>query len=75
MNKGYNPIDIKFGKPEDGKEEEKTTSKDGKKIAPSELPKEVEDLMKFIFDFKLIEASVVKTGYDAKRMPLGQLSS
>ncbi len=30
--------------------------------------------MKFIFDEKLMEESVVKVGYDIKRMPLGELS-
>ena len=41
---------------------------------PSKLDGTVQELIKFIFDEKLMEESVVKVGYDIKRMPLGELS-
>lgn len=41
---------------------------------PSKLDETVQGLIKFIFDEKLMEESVVKVGYDIKRMPLGELS-
>lgn len=34
----------------------------------------MQDLLKFIFDMKQIEQSVIKIGYDAKKLPLGKLS-
>ncbi len=33
----------------------------------------MQSLISFIFDMKLIEKSVVQVGYDAQRLPLGQL--
>jgi hypothetical protein len=69
ITKGYKEIDINFGTPEEDDGEAKKA--DGTKIAPSKLPKSVQDIMNFIFDFDLIKSSVVKIGYDAKRMPLG----
>lgn len=41
---------------------------------PSKLQPKVQDLMKFFFNEKLIESSVVSVNVDVKRMPLGQLS-
>ena len=48
-------------------------------MAESNLPKskldpQVQELVKFIFDKNLMEQSVVKVGYDIKRLPLGELS-
>ena len=40
----------------------------------SKLPKQVQDLLRFIFDMKMIEKSIVKVGYNVKKMPLGNLS-
>lgn len=66
-----------LGKPEESKKEE---SKDGgneesKKEEPaSKLDPRVLELIKFIFDMKLIEKSVIQIGYDPKQLPLGSLS-
>ena len=41
---------------------------------PSKLHKKVQELVDFIFDHKLMAASVVAMDYDIKKMPLGELS-
>jgi poly [ADP-ribose] polymerase 2/3/4 len=43
-------------------------------MAPSKLDTNVQDFVKLIFNKKLMEESVVKIGYDVKKMPLGELS-
>lgn len=40
----------------------------------SKLDGQVQELIEFIFDHKLMEASVVNMNYDVKKMPLGELS-
>lgn len=55
----------------------KKIEKEEEKKAPavkSKLPQSVQDLVNFIYDDKLIESSVVRIGYDPKKLPLGQLS-
>ena len=59
----------KQNKPEKNIKKQKTIRKD-----KSELPEQVQDLLRFIFDMNLIEKSVVKVGYNVKKLPLGQLS-
>ena len=41
---------------------------------PSKLDSNVQDLIEFIFDEKMMAASVVAVGYDVNKMPLGELS-
>jgi poly [ADP-ribose] polymerase len=41
----------------------------------SKLDENVAELIKMIFNKKMMEESVVKIGYDVKRLPLGELSS
>ena len=41
----------------------------------SKLDESVADFVKMIFNKKMMEESVVKIGYDIKRLPLGELSS
>ena len=57
-----------------GGDEEEKKEKDSK-YADSKIPKEIKDLMDFVFDFDMIKASAVKIGFDVQRMPLGQLSA
>ena len=45
-----------------------------KKGVKSNLPKKVQDLMKFIFDMNLVEKNMINVGYDANKMPLGRVS-
>lgn len=40
----------------------------------SQLPKEVQDLIRLIFDMKMMNNQMKEIGYDAKKMPLGKLS-
>lgn len=40
----------------------------------SKLPASVQELMKFIYDTNLINKTVEASGYDIKKLPLGQLS-
>lgn len=42
--------------------------------ANSKLPDSVQELMKFIYDTNLINKTVEQSGYDIKKLPLGQLS-
>jgi poly [ADP-ribose] polymerase 2/3/4 len=65
--KGYNQIEISYNE-----QIEREMKK--KPRRPSELHDSVQNLMKFIFDMKLIEKSMVKVGYDVKKLPLGKLS-
>lgn len=55
-------------KPEISKTETET------KYPDSKLEKPVQDLINFIFDKKLMEASVTSVGYDPSKLPLGELS-
>ena len=67
----YQEIEIASeSKPSKAKIKKKKTNR--KKT--SSLPVEVQNLIRFIFDMKLIEKSVVKVGYNVKKMPLGKLS-
>ena len=69
--KGYNKIEISY---EDVKEEKKQSDKPKKPKKDSQLHTNVQNLLRFIFDMKAIEKSVVKVGYNAKKLPLGKLS-
>ena len=40
----------------------------------SSLPKSVQDLIRLIFDMKMMDNQMKEIGYDAKRMPLGKLA-
>ena len=62
-SKGYTQIEISY----DDVKEEKPKQTKKKSSKASKLPKEVQDLMKFIFDMNLIEQSVVKVGYNPKK--------
>lgn len=43
-------------------------------VAPSKLDANIQSFVELIFNKKLMEESVIKIGYDVKKMPLGQLS-
>ena len=43
-------------------------------VAPSRHSPAVQNLMKFFFDEKLMESSIVSVNVDVRRMPLGKLS-
>ena len=71
-NKGYTKIDMKLG---DDNEALKPQVKKVKcEFANSKLPDSVQELMKFIYDTNLINKTVEQSGYDIKKLPLGQLS-
>ena len=73
-SKGYTAIEISY----DDVKEETTTAESKKDKAKNEiaskLDPKVQDLMNFIFNMKLIEQSIVKVGYNPKKLPLGKLS-
>ncbi|TNV79748.1 hypothetical protein FGO68_gene2208 [Halteria grandinella] len=78
--KGYTEVKMALGNPKanhiDVKLEEKKNVGAGKaddKLPKSKLDESQQALISFIFDLQLIEQSVVQVGYDAKRLPLGQL--
>lgn len=67
--KGYSALDM--GADEDDKKETVVSSAD---MEPSALDPAVQRLITFIHDKKAIEQTVIKAGYDVKKMPLGKLS-
>lgn len=68
----YKPIDIKFDDEAPEEEEEKRDeAADDKK---SKLPGATKELIKLIFDLKMMDQQMKEIGYDAKKMPLGKLS-
>ena len=78
-SKGYNEIEISYEDLDETKKkldklEEGKKDKPAKKKKESQLPDSVQNLLRFIFDMKMIESSVVKVGYNIKKMPLGKLS-
>ena len=73
--KGYTEVKMKLGQPNSSVEGEFKKIDTAPQI-PTDLPKsklepEVQSLISFIFDDNLIQQSVVKIGYDVKRLPLG----
>eukprot|EP00826_Nyctotherus_ovalis_P013167 TRINITY_DN13519_c0_g1_i9.p1 TRINITY_DN13519_c0_g1~~TRINITY_DN13519_c0_g1_i9.p1 ORF type:complete len:576 (-),score=216.42 TRINITY_DN13519_c0_g1_i9:173-1900(-) len=73
-SKGYTEIEISY---EDEKPQKSVGSgkynEDEKQVA-SKLDHDVEDLVKLIFNMKLMQKQMVEIGYDARKMPLGKLS-
>ena len=64
--KGYSALDMSADE-----DEIVVTSAD---MEPSTLDPAVQRLITFIHDKKAIEQTVIKAGYDVKKMPLGKLS-
>lgn len=73
LRKGYNEIKMSLGK-SSAPPPVVADPNDGAPVAPSKLDTNVQDFITLIFNKKLMEASVVKNGYDVKKMPLGELS-
>lgn len=77
--KGYTVVKMALGNPKANnidckiKEEKKGAAAEVKKGPKSKLDGSLQELVSLIFDMKLMEQSVVKVGYDPKRLPLGQL--
>lgn len=74
--KGYNEIEISYETKPKETPVNKSKLKKQKTLrkAESSLPPQVQSLLRFIFDMNLIEKSIVKVGYNVKKLPLGQLS-
>jgi len=70
--KGYQEIEIVYGDDEDQEDPETTIEEHANK---SKLPKQVTNLVKKMFDMKIINQVMAEIGYDVKKMPLGKLSS
>lgn len=72
LKKGYTEIKMALGKKSEAiKPQVEISVKDS---SPSKLDNNVQDFIKLIFNKKLMEESVVKIGYDVKKLPLGDLS-
>ncbi len=74
-SKGYTEIEISYE--EDDKDDQKDSPKKAKtseKEVDSSLDTRVQDLIKLIFNMKMMQSQMAKIGYDAKKMPLGKLS-
>ena len=72
--KNYTPIEMKLGSKDTNIKVDITTEEKEQNFRPSKLDKPVQDLINFIFDKKLMEASVTSVGYDPSKLPLGELS-
>ena len=73
---GYIELEIKYTEDDEEKPKPKKTKSDkgkSEKKDESKLSKEVQDLMKLIFDMNMINQSMQEIGYDAKKCPLGKL--
>ena len=57
------------------KKQKSEDADDGRDFAKSTLDPKVQDLVNFIFDKKLMEASMSRYNYDIKKLPLGELSN
>lgn len=68
--KGYTEVKMALGHSQDEKEEKK---KSADELPDSKLDKSQQELIKLIFDMKMIESSIVKIGFDPTQLPLGQL--
>ena len=83
VSKGYTAIEINYDDDDEEKEKEKEKEKDKEKesktetkenVIESKLEKSVQDLVKLIFNMKIMKQQMIEIGYDAKKMPLGKLS-
>ena len=77
INHSYQEIFIDYEaeiKKEDLNKLEKKTNQPKKKFN-NKLDKDVADLIRLIYDKKMIEENLHEIGYDSKKMPLGKLSS
>ncbi|XP_033096615.1 poly [ADP-ribose] polymerase 1-like [Anneissia japonica] len=63
------PIDIDYGE-----EESKIRSMDAKSGTKSSLPSPIQDLIRRIFDVKLMKETLLEFEIDLQKMPLGKLS-
>ena len=65
---------MKLGASKDSNVKPEIIKSEPEKYLASKLEKPVQDLINFIFDKKLMEASVTSVGYDPSKLPLGELS-
>jgi poly [ADP-ribose] polymerase len=73
--KGYTEIETSYDdEDEKPKQEKKAKLDEDEKQVASKLDPSVKDLVKLIFNTKLMQKQMVEIGYDAKKMPLGKLS-
>jgi len=73
--KGYTEIEISYDEDDEPKKDSgKNKEKSDKKEIDSTMDRRVQDLVKLIFNMKMMQQQMVEIGYDAKKMPLGKLS-
>ena len=73
--KGYSEVKMSLGKPGKDKDSSKVQkTDDNRPEAPSKLPKQVQDLISFITNKEMMDKAVAKSGFDVKKLPLGDLS-
>lgn len=74
VSKGYTEIEISYDEDEPKAGTKKGKYDEEEKQIASKLDHDVEDLIKLIFNMKLMQRQMMEIGYDAKKMPLGKLS-
>lgn len=71
---GYRQVEMNYDA-EDQEEKHTKTKNDNKEDEPdSSLDKKVQDLVRLIFDMKMMNNQMKEIGYDAQKMPLGKLA-
>ena len=74
VNHSYQQIFIDYEAEVEKKDTDKEKSKKDKKIFKNTLSEDVMDLIRLIYDKKIINDNLHEIGYDSKKMPLGKLS-
>lgn len=71
----YRIVDMNYDNDDDEPmEKEEESEKDEEPETKSDLDPKIQDLIRLIFDMKMMNNQMKEIGYDAKKMPLGKLS-
>jgi poly [ADP-ribose] polymerase 2/3/4 len=72
LRKNYREVEMNYE--ENEAKEEKPSEKEKVDEPAAKLPTSVQDLVRLIFDMKMMASQMKEIGYDAKKMPLGKLA-
>ena len=71
----YRVVEMNYDDDKKEEEEKPETNKDkDEEEVKSDLPDSVQNLIRLIFDMKMMDKQMKEIGYDAKKMPLGKLA-
>jgi poly [ADP-ribose] polymerase len=72
---GYVEIEINYGDDDEDEKPKAAPKKKAGKKQDSKLDSRLQNLIRLICDVNMINQTLSQIGYDAKKMPLGKLSS